>query len=240
LKRKEIDMQKYSMEDLKRKFPWLHPDDLKKKFDSLDQEDEPRITTNHAFILFKSAIQSGEKPAKMYRHTEKEDWLKKTILEDDMERMDILQEEFEKYEKETGLLINKKAEKMIETIKKYRERLDLQMLIIANLGRGNEFIGKAYDSLSLGRMWMGKTLGTLGNPSPYPKDGERKSILDIEPAADKYKDDEIYKKVFDGLNDIEIIDRLRRDINLFTKYVKELINGELICDILRNHREKPR
>lgn len=45
-------------------------------------------------------------------------------------------------------------------------------------------IEKCYDSLILAKAWLGKVLGELGSESPYPKDGTRKTIADIEPTAD--------------------------------------------------------
>jgi len=46
-------------------------------------------------------------------------------------------------------------------------------------------IEKAYDSLILAKAWLGKVLQELGEETPYKNDGKRKTIEDIEPAADK-------------------------------------------------------
>lgn len=46
-------------------------------------------------------------------------------------------------------------------------------------------INKAVDDLFLAKAWLGKVLGELGTESPYPKDGTRKTVDDIEPTADK-------------------------------------------------------
>ena len=46
---------------------------------------------------------------------------------------------------------------------------------------------KAYDSLLLGKAWLGKILGHIGENTPYINDGNRKSVGDIEPAADMSK-----------------------------------------------------
>jgi len=44
---------------------------------------------------------------------------------------------------------------------------------------------KCYDSLILAKAWLGKMLGELGEATPYVNDGNRKTVADIEPAADK-------------------------------------------------------
>jgi len=46
-------------------------------------------------------------------------------------------------------------------------------------------IEKAYDSLILAKAWLGKVLGELGEATPYKNDGNRKTIGDIEPTADR-------------------------------------------------------
>lgn len=48
-------------------------------------------------------------------------------------------------------------------------------------------LGKSYDSLILAKAWLGKILGELGESTPYGNDGQRKTIEDIEPTADKAK-----------------------------------------------------
>lgn len=40
---------------------------------------------------------------------------------------------------------------------------------------------EANKSLLLAKAWIGKTLGELGQPTPYQKDGDRHSVEDIEP-----------------------------------------------------------
>lgn len=48
-------------------------------------------------------------------------------------------------------------------------------------------IDKCYDSLILAKAWLGKVLGELGENTPYVNDGNRKTVDDIEPTADKYQ-----------------------------------------------------
>ncbi len=49
-------------------------------------------------------------------------------------------------------------------------------------------IEKAVDSLYLAKAWLGKVLGELGEETPYKNDENRKTVEDIEPAADKVKE----------------------------------------------------
>jgi hypothetical protein len=53
---------------------------------------------------------------------------------------------------------------------------------------------KTYDSLILAKAWLGKVLGELGEETPYANDGKRKTVEDIEPAADVYTE---YNKMMD-------------------------------------------
>lgn len=45
---------------------------------------------------------------------------------------------------------------------------------------------KCYDSLILAKAWLGKVLGELAEATPYANDGNRKTVEDIESAADKH------------------------------------------------------
>ena len=46
-------------------------------------------------------------------------------------------------------------------------------------------IDKCYDSLILAKSWLGEILGKIGEETPYKNDGNRKTVDDIEPTADK-------------------------------------------------------
>jgi hypothetical protein len=96
-----------------------------------------------------------------------------------------------------------------------------------NVGHDKEFIiplpqqskeiEKAYDSLILAKAWLGKMLGELGAESPYPKDGTRKTVADIEPTADSIKileieEDYIADEKWSDMNHIERVDWLRQEI----------------------------
>jgi hypothetical protein len=94
------------------------------------------------------------------------------------------------------------------------------------VGHGKEFITplpqqfkeieKAYDSLILAKAWLGKMLGELGAESPYPKDGTRKTVKDIEPTADVNNEvpfgDRVGETLFRDKNRIEKVDWLRQEI----------------------------
>ena len=73
---------------------------------------------------------------------------------------------------------------------------------------------KATDSLYLAKAWLGKVLGELGEDSPYPKDGTRKTVEDIEETADKATESNPTKdgRVYEQRNHIEKVDWLRQEI----------------------------
>jgi hypothetical protein len=76
-------------------------------------------------------------------------------------------------------------------------------------------ITRATDSLYLSKAWLGKVLGALGEDTPYAKDGKRKTVEDIEPAADQKRytnKDDLVKEFWPGLNHIEKVDWLRQEI----------------------------
>lgn len=77
---------------------------------------------------------------------------------------------------------------------------------------------KCYDSLILAKAWLGKVLGELGEPTPYANDGNRKTVEDIEPAADV----QVWTYFNDGFKDkshIEKVDWLRQEIQHLTHLV---------------------
>jgi hypothetical protein len=104
---------------------------------------------------------------------------------------------------------------------------------------------KAYDSLILAKAWLGKVLQELGESTPYANDGNRKTVEDIEPAADK--PNYIITKNIDtgcydwdkGMNHIEKVDWLRQEIDIITAEVQgAFIRGyveKLVTDIDRVH-----
>ncbi len=76
-------------------------------------------------------------------------------------------------------------------------------------------IENAKTSLFLGKAWLGKILQELDVPTPYKKDGNRKTIEDIEPTADiKASESNPTKdgRVYEQRNHIEKVDWLRQEI----------------------------
>lgn len=92
-------------------------------------------------------------------------------------------------------------------------------------------IEKAYDSLILAKAWLGKVLGELGKNTPYANDGNRKTVEDIEPTADKNTEvvfgDKINETPFRDKNHIEKVDWLRTEIETISNVVLELEGGKL-------------
>jgi len=83
---------------------------------------------------------------------------------------------------------------------------------------------KCYDSLLLAKAWLGKVLEELGEPTPYANDGNRKTVEDIEPAADKAKEVTDYPIAPDNWGEgpvtashIEKVDWLRQEIEKIQK-----------------------
>lgn len=100
----------------------------------------------------------------------------------------------------------------------------------------NYELSKTYDSLILAKAWLGKILGELGESTPYTKDGQRKTVQDIEPTADSVRILEIEKdyiadKKWSEMNHIEKVDWLREEIkniiDTTTDFSQELPEIEL-------------
>ncbi len=104
-----------------------------------------------------------------------------------------------------------------EKIRHMRIGVDLVAKTIKLLP-GSPELTKAHNSAMLGRAWLGKMLGAMGTPSPYPNDGTRKTVKDIEPAADKAAAVEIKLNGQDSV--IEHVDKLRQAIGETIKQVE--------------------
>lgn len=93
-------------------------------------------------------------------------------------------------------------------------------------------IEKAVDSLILAKAWLGKILGELGESTPYANDGNRKTVEDIEPAADTHKqinethtfgkEQGIISEDYLDFTHIEKVDWLREEIDSLLPIVKGL------------------
>jgi len=95
---------------------------------------------------------------------------------------------------------------------------------------GLNFLAESYKSLLLSKAWLGKILAELGEETPYKNDGNRKTVEDIEPTADRFKVPELIDcgLGFDWneASYIEKIDWLREKI----KKLKVDFN-DFVCDI---------
>lgn len=82
----------------------------------------------------------------------------------------------------------------------------------------------AYDSLLLAKAWLGKVLEELGEQTPYVNDGKRKTVEDIEPAANVSDlNGGATKHNFNMLsNHIEKVDWLRQEIQHVTHVVYQI------------------
>lgn len=107
-----------------------------------------------------------------------------------------------------------------------KELCPVKVAIISGYKNSRE-IDKVVDSLYLAKAWLGKVLGELGVESPYPKDGTRKTIKDIEPTADVVKKIEFPYTVIGvekpkELCHIEKVDWLREEINRISIKVEDI------------------
>lgn len=124
---------------------------------------------------------------------------------------------------------------MKEKVKELRVRIDglgqlaKGLRVQASLGKYNpnpfnsKECEKATDSLFLAKAWLGKVLGALGEDSPYPKDGTRKTVKDIEPTADTHNPPKkgcSFEVDWSSKSHIEKVDWLRQEIS---KVVKEVL-----------------
>jgi len=74
-------------------------------------------------------------------------------------------------------------------------------------------VNNTVDSLLLGKAWLGKILGQLGEPTPYQNDGKRKTVGDIEDVSDGVPENRFFiTKEYNDKNHIEKVDYLREEI----------------------------
>ena len=132
---------------------------------------------------------------------------------------------------------------MVEEIKELRVKIDGLSQLVKELkphsGEGIKFliemgiegvnsseINKAYDSLILGKAWLGKILGELGTVNPYGEGYKTKE--DIEPTADTAKnikdfplDSRNWGDNINNISHIEKVDWLRTEIQAMFKQIEE-------------------
>lgn len=103
-------------------------------------------------------------------------------------------------------------------IKNLRLQIDRLGQLTKSL-EGSAELTKCHNGLLLGKAWLGKCLGAIGTDSPYPKDGERHSIADIEKTADVAYTVDMMDAAEDwqDKNHIEKVDWLRQQISEIIK-----------------------
>lgn len=112
---------------------------------------------------------------------------------------------------------------LIDKVKQLRTSLDGTAEAIKNIqqkpaDKNSYELNQAVRNLLFGKAWLGKVLAELDVASPYPADGTRKSVKDIEPTADKGNSAGWSK----DLNHIERVDKCRQIIDGFAKELKDL------------------
>ncbi len=117
---------------------------------------------------------------------------------------------------------------MIDKIKELRVEIDGLHQLLSRTAEiqtsflfGSQFqsaeITRSLNALILGKAWLGKLLGELDVPSPYPNDGTRSTVAHIEPTADRFEGIEDRPK---NTTYITEIDSLRQRISKLTDTLK--------------------
>lgn len=111
---------------------------------------------------------------------------------------------------------------MIELLKEMRQQCHALSATTDNHVPSSVHILDFQKSLKLGRAWMGKLLGILGESTPYKKDGKRHSPTDIEPVADVSS---TYANI-SKLNQVERVDWLREQLATLIDTFDRVLDGE--------------
>lgn len=112
---------------------------------------------------------------------------------------------------------------IVDKVKELRKSIDGTADAIRNIqqkpaDKNSYELNQAVRNLLFGKAWLGKVLAELDVPSPYPNDGTRKSVKDIEPTADK----QLSAGWDKNLNHIERVDKCRQIIEDYSKQIKDL------------------
>lgn len=124
---------------------------------------------------------------------------------------------------------------MEEAIKVIRLRIDSLAQLTGGLANPNlsRQLQKSVDALFLSKAWLGKMLGELNVDSPYQNEGNRKTVDDIEPTADRVKEVNISAEFSNGTQ-IEKIDFLRQQIGDTCQAVFSLKEGDAMLSFKNN------
>ena len=109
-------------------------------------------------------------------------------------------------------------------IHELRTRIDGLAGLVESLGTASMNIYESRKSLLLAKAWLGKVLAELGEETPYKKDGNRKTVEDVEPTADKSKLDSIGID-WNEASLIEKIDWLREEISKIDGFDSKQMSG---------------
>ncbi len=108
---------------------------------------------------------------------------------------------------------------MKEQLEKLRVQLD-GILKLSELSESGEIYGVT-SSIKFAKAYVGKVLGSIGIPSPYKNDGNRRTIEDIEPTdaiSPLFREDAIGYKIWEEKTLIGKVDLLRETVqNIINK-----------------------
>lgn len=125
------------------------------------------------------------------------------------------------------LIFNKKTKKVMTAVENIRElRKSIDSYVLRQHGKSKKvafLMSQVELELSLGRAWIGEMLKTLGEPYPYTKDSERKTVEDIKLPADASSD-----KVLVAVDQVEQNSVLRIAIDAFIVGVESCSNLHVI------------
>lgn len=122
---------------------------------------------------------------------------------------------------------------MIEKIKELRVEADATHQLLSEVtDKPSTEINRALMALILGKAWLGKLLGEFDSPSPYPKDGTRKTVKDIEPTADRFEGEKVWGEDATHISKIDVI-RQRIQVISETTKTMELGRGTWGCNVAR-------
>ena len=78
-----------------------------------------------------------------------------------------------------------------EQIKTTRVKIDAIAQLVDTKDLKSAETVKCHNELLMAKCFLGKILGELGSATPYGNDGNRKSVADIEPTADRANPEEV-------------------------------------------------
>lgn len=74
---------------------------------------------------------------------------------------------------------------MKDQIKELIPQVDALANAVKEVGLTSGELKNCHNALLFSKAWLGMTMGTLGESTPYKNDGKRETVADIEPTANK-------------------------------------------------------